>query len=418
MGRMKRYWIALMALALAAPLGGETVLTGYYKHFFTAFRPAPYQWSEEIFRDPVEGISQARLRLNLKTGLSENLRLEAAWDLSPVLTGGDFAAAFGGELQLSEYRAADFDRRLYPGPDGDVGSFTLTHNLDRLFFSLRLDFADIYIGRQAISWGSAHFINPTDIISPFTFNELDVEDRRGVDALRVRIPVGALDELDFGYVAGKDFRGENSTWFARGKFYLLNTDASLLVMNFRQNLLLGLDLTRAVGGAGVWLEGAHVVPGFFAQGAVDTDPYTRVSAGVDYNFPGGWYAFLEYHYSSAGVSDPERYLEIFQRPAVTEGAVYLMGRHYLNAAVVHQIHPLVPVTALVIWNPGDGSLVFAPSAEYNLRENVYLALGAYLGFGEKAQRISDPLSGETLPVLRSEFGLYPDLVYTSFRIYF
>ena len=53
---------------------------------------------------------------------------------------------------------------------------------------------------QAIAWGSAFVINPTDVIAPYVYNALDQEERYGVDALRVRVPTGALSETDLGYV--------------------------------------------------------------------------------------------------------------------------------------------------------------------------------------------------------------------------
>jgi len=405
-------------LLLVSPLNAGISLTGYYKQFFTGFWLPAYRNMGERVSTPAEGMVQSRLRLDLKADLGRGLQFETAWDLSPQIAGGDFSAGFDGDLQMSSYRAGDLERRLYPDPGQSAGSLTLTHNLDRLFFTFHLDFADVYVGRQAISWGSGHFVNPTDIIAPFTFNELDVEDRRGVDAVRIRIPVGSLDELDFGYVAGENFKGENSAWFARGKFYLFHTDVSLLVMDFQRHLMLGIDLTRALGGAGVWLEGAHVIPGFFSNTASETDPYTRLSAGLDYNFAGGWYTFFEYHFNSAGASETVRYPDIFRQSGVAEGAVYLMGRHYLNAGLVYQLHPLIPVTAMVICNAGDGSVVFAPSAEYNIRENVYLVLGAYLGIGDSYEMVTDPGTGQPTPALESEFGAYPDLLYTAFRIYF
>jgi len=121
------------------------------------------------------------------------------------------------------------------------------------------------VGRQAIAWGNARIINPTDIIAPFSFNELDTEERRGVDAVRVRIPLGMMDELDLGVVAGRDFNRDRSAFFIRGKTYLLKTDLSLLMTGFRKHLMIGFDLSRSVGGAGIWLEAAHVSP-FFSNG--------------------------------------------------------------------------------------------------------------------------------------------------------
>ncbi len=103
------------------------------------------------------------------------------------------------------YRVTDFDSRLYPCENDTAGSFAIFQNLDRLYLGLKADDFDLYIGRQAIAWGSARVINPTDVLVPYKFEELDTEERIGVDALRVRIPLGSLSEFDAGAVFGEDF---------------------------------------------------------------------------------------------------------------------------------------------------------------------------------------------------------------------
>ncbi|MBN2105171.1 bifunctional alpha,alpha-trehalose-phosphate synthase (UDP-forming)/trehalose-phosphatase [bacterium] len=62
---------------------------------------------------------------------------------------------------------------------------------------MRIGPAAVYCGRQDIVWGSARTVNPMDVIAPFSFGSLDTEDRRGVDAIRLRIPVGCMGEIDF-----------------------------------------------------------------------------------------------------------------------------------------------------------------------------------------------------------------------------
>lgn len=399
-------------------------LNGYYKSFFIAFELPDYlqsQGIQEASDTPPLGAVNNRVRLKMSARFSKWLSLHAAYDVSPTvqdprLFRQDILMVFP---EPASYRFDDFFERLYPRSGKDVGSFAIFHNLDRFYFTLKTGFADIFIGRQAIAWGSARVINPTDVIAPFAFNELDTEERRGVDALRVRLPLGMMDELDFGFVAGQDFAWKKSAFFARGKVYILKTDLSLLLLGFRQHLLLGFDMTRAIGGAGFWLETAYVVPEFFKKEdeKLDRDNYFRASIGLDYNFGGKTYGFAEYHFNAAGRQKPEDYLENFNSPAYQDGAVYLMGKHYLNVGITYQIHPLIPFTGLIIWNLSDGSLVLSPTAEYNIAENIYLMLGAYIGLGKKPEQV---LSAFALPEtrLQSEFGAYPGMFFTAFRIYF
>jgi hypothetical protein len=192
-------------------------------------------------------------------------------------------------------------------------------------------------------------------------------------------------------------------------------------MGFKKNVILGFDISRAISGAGSWFEAALVIPDFFRDSVHKKHQtnYIRFSTGLDYNFSGGIYTFFEYHYSSAGNNDPEKYLEIYSKPAVTSGSVYLLGRHYFNLGVSFQLHPLIPFTGILIYNASDNSLILAPGAEYNISENIYLAAGAYLSMGKKYDLFPHLIGTDQPPIrLNSEFGAFGGIVYSSFRIYF
>jgi len=370
------------------------------------------------FKNPLStpplGAATNHLRLKLSATPFSWMSVETAYDFSPRIQD---PSLFQGSLTFAAidpftYRIIDFDNRIYPGKDREVSSFALFHNLDRLMFTIKVPFADIKIGRQPIAWGSARFINPTDIIAPFAFNDLDTEDRLGVDAIRVLVPLGDMEELDTGYIFGKDMKFRNSSVYIRGKIYILKTDISALLMKFRDNLLLGLDVARAIGGAGFWLEAAYVIP----QKEESSKNYFRASLGMDYNFTGTFYGFFEYHFNSPGKGKPEEYPLFFSNIAFTQGADYLLGRHYLNLGTTLQISPLIPFSGMVIINMTDGSMILSPTIEYNIAENIYLSAGAYLGIGKQPEIKSTFPSEEVR--YHSEFGAYPMMIYSSFRIYF
>lgn len=395
-------------------------LEGYYKNFSIFFNPPPFKIGDSQLDEPDMGAVNNRIRLKLAIRATDWLSFHAAYDLSPRIQDTKLFednAMFAGLTPL-EYRFSDFQARIYPKPEETANSFGLFHNLDRFFFTINTKFADIYIGRQAIAWGNARVINPTDVIAPFAFNELDTEERRGVDALRIRIPVGIMDELDFGFIAGDNFDPDNNAFYARGKIYVLQTDLSFLLLNFRKHLLVGFDITRALGAAGFWLEAAYVVPEYFRKTKISDDKnYIRASIGLDYNLTSKMYGFVEYHFNSAGKDKTKDYSGLFTTSAYKDGSVYLMGKHYLNAAITYQLSPLIPFIGMVIYNISDGSYIFSPVLEYNIAENIYLSLGAYVGTGKNPELILGPL--DRLPyLLRSEFGTYPDMIFTSFRVYF
>jgi hypothetical protein len=137
---------------------------------------------------------------------------------------------------------------------------------------------------------------------------------------------------------------------------------------------------------------------------------------LDYNLTSRLYGFAEYHFSSAGSDQPRRYFNLFSTSAFLDGSVYLMGKHYIGIGGTYQFTPLIPATILVLFNAGDQSLTLAPQLEYNIAPDIYLAGGCYLGFGQ-GPGVAASGQPESL-IMKSEFGSYPDMVFTSFRIYF
>jgi hypothetical protein len=409
-------------LYLSPPLqaSGRISISGYFKNYSLALDQPKIANSSEISQQPIQGLVTNRLRLNLSDSISHQIVLTLAYDFSPRVQD---KSLFGQQelnlgLKTQAYRAADLDSRLYPAAGDSVSSFAVFQNLDRAFFTITTKFMDIYVGRQAIAWGSARVINPTDVLGPFTFDQLDVEDRLGVDAVRVRMPLGLMSELDAGYAFGHDFKFENSAFFLRSKLHYHNNDVSLLTVDFQENLMLGADLARSIGGAGFWLESAYVL-----VGALNSDlrnqrqDYFRSSLGLDYSLRNGTYLFIEYHFNQAGTVKPEDYLVNTGKTAYQEGSVYLLGKHYLAPGISYPLTPLLTLSGQALINLTDPSVFVMPQAEYNLAEDIYLSAGAYLGLGKNPEYLIGYGSGPFLK-LRSEFGSYPGFYFFSFRIYF
>ena len=394
-------------------------LTGYYKNFSVVLDQPEIKNQKEKDKS-IMGSVNNRLRLNIFHRASDRVSLNLAYDISPLVQdrslSGDQILELG--IKAQTYRAVDFDSRIYPDEEEQIKSFGLFHNLDRLFVTINSRLADIYLGRQAITWGAARVINPIDVIAPYAFNELDVEDRRGVDAIRVRMPIGLLEEIDAGYIFGEDFKFEHSAMFLRGKFYYCRTDFSLLLAGFQENLLMGFDLARSVGGAGLWIEGGYVFSSAFSSDESKSgQDYFRSSVGLDYSLRNGTYLFFEYHFNQAGTCKSEDYLNKLKTAPYTGGPVYLMGRHYFAPGISYQTTLLIALSGEVLINLTDPSVFLVPQLEYNIAENIYLSAGAYLGLGKSPEMIKQQ-EGESKLQLGSEFGSYPDLYFASFRVYF
>ena len=415
------YLFLLFSSISIAIAESPVALSGYYKNFSVALVPPGIKNSPSLYSsDSPLGLVNNRLRLNLSAKFNQTFSFTLAYDLSPRVQDPSLfeQQVFITAINPDNYRVTDLHSRLYPSKNGNVKSFGLFQNLDRALFTIKTGWADLDIGRQAIAWGSARIVNPTDIIAPFTFEELDTEDRIGVDAFRLRIPMGFMGEFDTGVIFGTDFKLKNSAWYLRNKFYIAKTDVSLLLIDFQENLLAGIDLARSIGGAGGWCEAAYVIDNGFQHLRIDQSTnYARATIGVDYNFNGKTYGFVEYHFSSAGATQREHYLEIFNNLAISRGSIYLMGRHYLIPGMTYQLTPLIIASGQILINLGDKSLFAAPQVEYNISENIYLSAGVFLSLGSQPELQVDTGLLPTM-AFQSEFGGYPDMVYTSFRIYF
>ena len=408
--------------ALSHPAdGGDLRIGGYFKTFLTALDAADAE-GESGAGEPLEGVMTNPLRLKLFWRLNPTVSGEIAYELTArVQRDWEGAGGLGISHAVSPpYRVADLRPYLYPASGRPRGSFALAQNLDRAFLTVSASSADLYLGRQSIAFGSARVVNPTDVIAPFVYEALDTEERPGVDALRVRVPAGEMGEVDAGVAFGGDFSAKAGAAFLHARFYAAEIDFSMMGMAFQENLLLGVDLARAIGGAGSWLEAAWTAAGAVGGNGAEPD-YLRVSTGIDYNFSSGIYAFFEYHFNGAGKPEPRHYPGQLGDPSYTEGGVYLMGRHYVAPGLTYRATPLLSLSLQALVNVGDRSALVAPRAEYSFAEDVTIEAGAFHSLGKRARALSAGNStsaggAEVEPA--SEFGLYPGIYFTSLRIYF
>ena len=407
--------IYLMTTPFVDVVNAEFQAGGYYKNFSTIFNsPLPDA--------SMMGVVVNRLRLNLSYAATDSLSFDFAYDFTPrvqdplLFSQSPFAVG----IASSRYRVADLDAPIYPRKDEPIGSVGIYHNLDRASVQFSTDFADFSIGRDAVAWGSARIINPTDIIAPYTYDQLDTEDRVGVDTIRVRIPIGAMGEIDTGYIFGNKFNFDKSAVFLRTQLNAVETDFSILLLEFQRDLLVGFDMARGIGGAGFWLETAYVFTEPFIVPQVSSidlrnsnalNNYLRTSVGFDYSFGGETYTFIEYHFNGAGTQKPENFLTNLAQPAYTRGGVYLLGMHYLAPGFTHQLTPLISFSGQILFNLSDPSTWIAPQIAYNVAEDIHLSIGGFISVGKRLK------NGDSAQ-FQSEFGSYPNLFFSSFRVYF
>ncbi len=119
-----------------------------------------------------------------------------------------------------------------------------------------------------------------------------------------------------------------------------------------------------------------------------------------YRFDNGLVLLGEYLFNGLGTLDPGLYPAVAESAPLREGLGFLLGRHYLLVGPSYQVHPLMTINALLIYNLKDDSALIRPLLEISLADNLQLDLFWIFAVGEKPDR--DPVSG--LPVVRSEFG--------------
>ncbi len=297
------------------------------------------------------------------------------------------------------------DRRLDTATELiDNDTTSLVHDLDRFVVGIYLDRFDLYLGRQAISWGVSDLFRVADRFAPLSPFELDTLQRRGVDAARVVTHLSQDLELDL-VVAD---RGPDTplSLAARLEYFGVSTDVYGAFGRFWERLSL-------MGGVS-WLAGNWKV---FGEGELlwnldEVEPdRPRATVGIQ-RVAMRWQLGAEYHYNGLGTIADNGYAEVMQQPELERGETYFMGRHYLGATSFYAFDTGWALGGGAMMNLLDPSAVVFPSVRYELEEQMTISAGAYLGFGEEG---SIGLEGLTIP---SEYGTVADLYFLQMTAFF
>ena len=283
--------------------------------------------------------------------------------------------------------------------------FFWRHELDRLNFQFTLSAADIVVGRQAISWGIGRLWTPADMFLGFSPVEIDQEFKRGIDAVRAKIPLGQFSQLEAVYAAfDENFR--THAVGLRGQTSVQNYDVGMMIGKFRHDFVIGPFFDGEVKGAGI--RGEFTYTRNTAGRHQERRAFFRAVGNIDYRFANGVYGLLEYYYNGFGETEPEEYPRLASSERLSRGEIFNLGRYYLGVAFEYEFHPLVHGTFFGQWNIMDESGLIGPAIQVSLSDEADLRLGMYFPFG--AEFVS--------PRIQSEFGLYPRLYYLQLRWYF
>ncbi|PLY10588.1 MAG: hypothetical protein C0624_02280, partial [Desulfuromonas sp.] len=268
-------------------------------------------------------------------------------------------------------------------------------------------------GRQPYGFGNIVLYSPLDIIAPFSPDAIDTEYRPGVDALRIDFATHRGDLLS--YVTVWDDDESLNSYLATGSFNFTGIDLLLIAGQLRDREMSGIGLAGGFGGLGIkgemsWYQGKDVN----TAGGDLHDEFAIAASELWYRFDNDLMLLIEYLYNGAGTEDPSHYLQAANSATISEGLNSLLGKNYLLFAPSIEIHPLLSLSLLGIWNLDDDSYLVRPQLSISLGENLALDVSHTLNRGSKPQK--GILPGLTTP--RSEFGMYGDSAALYLRWYF
>ncbi len=396
--------------------------TGSVAAFGTAKLFPTYARTRDLGAGHAENLWAAvgSLRLTLEGSALDVLAFEGAYHLFPIVFDdpsavGAFGAADGGLVRprQSLLRVADVQREIASG-----ARFRLEHDLDRLNVLFMTGLADIRVGRQAVSHGSARILPSTDIFSPFSPASLDTEFKQGLDAVRVTVPLGEASELEAIAVGHRDTLAEG-TYLGRFRHSFPGLDVSTYAGTSYRAPTAAVDVSGDLFDATFYGEVFYRRWSREAYDRATPDPPLgeglpmvqnawRATVGGHYYFAAGLSTILELHYNGEGAASPRDYLLAALAPGWQQGEVFLLGRYYAALGLEYELSELVSVGLSTLANLRDPSFLLMPSAAWSTSDNTSLGVGAIVGMGS-------PMEGGTPS---SEFGLYPYTAYGDARWYF
>ncbi len=265
-----------------------------------------------------------------------------------------------------------------PDPGEPIDEVSDFLSLERLFVDVYGERADLRVGRQALNWGSAILLNPTDLFAE-TLLTTPWQERQGVDAARATVPLG--DRHQVMAVAAVSRWDDDGLEGLEGRFGLrptLNvagTDLSPVASATTEGeYFLGLDAKGQLV-VGWWLEGGvHLAPLLDGEA-----PQLEASVGVDWSVVvlDGLVLAAQYTYDGTGLADPDDYSPTargstlptpdcaYAEQEEPDGAPrFTIGRHYALASARLSLFDDYQLAATGLMNLQDRSAVLVPSLSW------------------------------------------------------
>jgi len=313
-----------------------------------------------------------------------------------VIDDTDLSAIFATNTSTQHYLFFNNNWEIYA-----EDKVSALQSLERANLKLRLEAADIILGKQAITFGKTYFWNPLDVFSPFGAIQFDREYKAAIDGLRVDIPLGdfsglnlvaTTDEFDKAYGLLRYF-GNVADW-----------DLALQGGLIHNGVHLGAGASGEIDSVGMRLEGTYLWP----DKSSALKAHFSAVLGLGYVINENTQVQFEQLYNGGAPNNLLMGLTLF-----SAGDLLQASEHVSGCSLSHQISALVQSSLTLLWTWEKPSALLYPSLVISLSDEIDLLTGAMVSMGEKA-------SGNDLLDINigSEFGNYPHSFYMQLKAYF
>jgi hypothetical protein len=290
--------------------------------------------------------------------------------------------------------------------------------LDRLSTTVRGDWGQVTLGRQAIGFGRSSFFTALDVLAPFGVFQVDTEWKAGVDALNAEWQVG--DQVALGFVAAAAHEFSDGAFLGRVQSTMGDVDILALGGKRSEDWMAGLASSLPVFDAEIHGEGAV----FYTDGdgivapQFGSDVVFKAVLGGSYSFNvlGGLMFLTEYHFNGFGMNDiPEQQGALLDpdfQARFARGDFQTLGQHEIAANLALTINESLTAYTYAVVSAQDGSGQGALGGTWDYSEAVSLDLSAFAPWGAAPE----PLDAMD-PGLQSEYGAGSLSVFMSIRVY-
>ncbi|MBW2703157.1 MAG: hypothetical protein JRF33_20215 [Deltaproteobacteria bacterium] len=422
--------LALLFLFCLAAGSAEALVGDRFASFgldgsFRTVNAATVNYDFPAFFDdrPGDGISQTLLRLELGGQPADwfTYEIHGVQDLNTTTapSGGlSGAGLFSSSGTGIRYRALDATWAW--AEEGQVRAALM---LDRLNMKFRLSFADITIGRQAVTFGKAYFWNPLDVFLAFDPRSFDRDYKAGVDALRIDLPFGDYSGLTLVGALGRKVNVWNN--YEDDAIAQVSWTGSAIILRAYTNLAdwdlaiqggklygayqVGAAFSGELGPIAIRGEGAYFIADeddslpFMFDEARFRD-HAQVVLGIGHRFDFSLNLEMEYLYNGAGDANNKEASLL----RMSSGGSYHLGEHMIGFVASYEILPILQGSFAWIFSASDLSSLIQPGFVLSVSNESDLLFGAMLGLGARP----------TNEGLQSEFGTYPNIYYFEYKYYF